>query len=237
MTAPNPLYQEGYSMTDTTDQQAVTVAQIDPCPSCGALPCDQVNTPEPVPATNQAGEADMGIPISHQAGDVALRAAAQKVVDAAPVNGNDRPHPAEYWAGIIALRAALATQPATSQEGERSAFGRELSRLHDLADPIGALAIRLSATANADLEEHGEWTWRDIAAEATRALAATPTSPTLSEDADEFETVEAWEHDDQRELSLLYNHAAHDRPQFNRIQMRQAIRHGRALALAQVKAS
>ncbi len=27
--APNPLYQEGYSMTDTTDQQAVTVAQID----------------------------------------------------------------------------------------------------------------------------------------------------------------------------------------------------------------
>jgi len=27
MTAPNPLYQEGYSMTDTTDQQAVTVAQ------------------------------------------------------------------------------------------------------------------------------------------------------------------------------------------------------------------
>ncbi|MET1083787.1 MAG: hypothetical protein ABWY12_12185 [Burkholderiales bacterium] len=25
--APNPLYQEGYSMTDTTDQQAVTVAQ------------------------------------------------------------------------------------------------------------------------------------------------------------------------------------------------------------------
>jgi len=29
MTAPNPLYQEGYSMTDTTDQQAVTVAQED----------------------------------------------------------------------------------------------------------------------------------------------------------------------------------------------------------------
>jgi hypothetical protein len=49
-------------------------------------------------------------------------------------------------------------------------------------------------------------------------------------DADEFETVEAWEHDDQRQLSLLYNHAAHDRPQFNRIQMRQAIRHGKSLA-------
>jgi hypothetical protein len=30
MTAPNSLYQEGYSMTDTTDQQAVTVAQEDP---------------------------------------------------------------------------------------------------------------------------------------------------------------------------------------------------------------
>ncbi len=29
MTAPKPLYQEGYLMTDTTDQQAVTVAQED----------------------------------------------------------------------------------------------------------------------------------------------------------------------------------------------------------------
>lgn len=55
------------------------------------------------------------------------------------------------------------------------------------------------------------------------------------EDTDEFETVEAWEHDDQRELSLLYNHKAHDRPQFNRGQMRLAIRHGRGLAAAAPK--
>ncbi len=66
-------------------------------------------------------------------------------------------------------------------------------------------------------------------------LAASPECPQAAsaearEDADEFETVEAWEHDDQRELSLLYNHKAHDGPQFNRGQMRLAIRHGKALA-------
>lgn len=65
---------------------------------------------------------------------------------------------------------------------------------------------------------------------AVAAILAATKKP--KEDADEFETVEEWEHDDQRELSLLYNHAAHDRPQFNRIQMRQAIRHGKALMLA-----
>jgi hypothetical protein len=46
---------------------------------------------------------------------------------------------------------------------------------------------------------------------------------------DEFATVEEWEHDDQRELSLLFNHQPHDRPQFNRGQMRTAIRHGKRL--------
>lgn len=51
------------------------------------------------------------------------------------------------------------------------------------------------------------------------------------EDAqDEFATVEDWEHDDQRELSLLYNHRADDSLQFNRGQMREAIRHGKRLA-------
>lgn len=48
--------------------------------------------------------------------------------------------------------------------------------------------------------------------------------------ADEFETVEEFERGDQRELSMLYSHKAHDRPQFNRGQMREAIRHGRRLA-------
>lgn len=38
-------------------------------------------------------------------------------------------------------------------------------------EAIGKLAIHLAATATADEEEHGEWTWRDIAAEATRYFA------------------------------------------------------------------
>jgi len=49
---------------------------------------------------------------------------------------------------------------------------------------------------------------------------------------DEFATVEEWEHDDQRELSSLFNHQPHDRPQFNRGQMRTAIRHGKRLAIS-----
>lgn len=44
----------------------------------------------------------------------------------------------------------------------------------DETDPIGELAIRLAGQANECEEEHGEWTWRDIAAEAIRAR---PTGP------------------------------------------------------------
>jgi len=44
------------------------------------------------------------------------------------------------------------------------------------------------------------------------------------------ERIEAWEQDDQRELDLLYNHRADDSLQFNRGQMRAAIRHGKRIA-------
>lgn len=64
------------------------------------------------------------------------------------------------------------------------------------------------------------------------ALEAATTDDTLPGEVDELATLEAWEHDDQRELSLLYNHRFDDSPQFNRGQMRCAIRHGRRIALA-----
>jgi hypothetical protein len=50
-------------------------------------------------------------------------------------------------------------------------------------------------------------------------------------DSDHFETLETHEHEDQRELMRLYHHEPHDRPQFNRAQMRMAIFHGKQLAL------
>ena len=52
-----------------------------------------------------------------------------------------------------------------------------------------------------------------------------------------MDDIEAWEHDDQRELSLLFNHRADDSLQFNRGQMREAIRHGKRIALEALSAS
>ena len=41
-------------------------------------------------------------------------------------------------------------------------------------DPVGALAIRLAARATALEEEHGEWTWREIAELATAEQQRVP---------------------------------------------------------------
>lgn len=51
--------------------------------------------------------------------------------------------------------------------------------------------------------------------------------------AGEFDELEDHEHEDQRELSLLYRHKFDDSLQFNRGNMRMAIRHGRRLAAQQ----
>jgi len=48
---------------------------------------------------------------------------------------------------------------------------RQARTYADDREAIGALAIHLAATANADQEEHGEWTWRDIASAAIRLLS------------------------------------------------------------------
>jgi hypothetical protein len=56
-------------------------------------------------------------------------------------------------------------------------------------------------------------------------------------DADEFATLEPWEHENQRELSSLYNHRHDNSLQFNRGQMREAIQHGRRLGREQAEAA
>lgn len=58
--------------------------------------------------------------------------------------------------------AALATVAAANDE----VVARGINE-----DPVGTLAIRLSATANEAEEEHGEWTWREIADAAMRLLS------------------------------------------------------------------
>ncbi|KAK4833127.1 hypothetical protein QYF36_006938 [Acer negundo] len=110
----NPLGDD--EMTDTTDQQAVTVAQdrvqfcinaiakLQPHKARFEMEKWLAASPEPVPATNQAGEVKR------------LRAALRDIqYEAERENGG--------WVHLkraIAVHAseALATQPATSQEGE-----------------------------------------------------------------------------------------------------------------------
>ena len=58
---------------------------------------------------------------------------------------------------MVAVCEALTTPPARTYADDREA--------------VGALAIKLSATANEAEEEHGEWTWREIADAAIRLLS------------------------------------------------------------------
>lgn len=74
---------------------------------------------------------------------------------------------------------------------------------------------------------HTKEAWERVAEAARKFIGGADAHYTSQND--EFATVEQWEHDDQRELSLLYNHRADDSLQFNRGQMREAIRHGKRL--------
>lgn len=103
----------------------------------------------------------------------------------------------------------------------REAVAREtLAKQYDASMPSRAAHIR------AGTSDH----------KAIDAILAFAALDSRAGDADEFATVEEWEHDDQRELSRLYIHKAHDGPQFNRGQMRAAIRHGKRLAAPAVDA-
>lgn len=123
-------------------------------------------TPEPVPATNQAGEVAKAL-FDHemrQRGVVAFWD---------DVDEDDR---AGWQLSVnVVLAAALATQPATSQEGEA----------------VDRVAKAIYETGGSFADQHGSIAWADLDGSndaenfrkmARAALAATPTPPTLSED-------------------------------------------------------
>lgn len=136
--------------------------------------------------------------------------------------------------------AALTARPDDGQGEVGIGFvywnpdaGQEYAPNHpiDSGECVDAEHIRPSSLQEDTLWQafQGEFE-RAHALETALAKRTPATGGSDREDADEFETVEAWEHADQLQLSLLYNHGAHDRPQFNRGQMRVAIRHGKRLA-------
>ncbi|NII59806.1 hypothetical protein [Sphingomonas aerolata] len=191
-------------------------------------------SPEPVPATNQAGEvrtllirAGMHEDCDTAVGDVPYSVAARAVAAALATQpatsqegeeraaivsyirrqsdrgadiGNEKPKGstarAAFGGGSLALKrvadnieagehvindnAALATQPATSQEGEWSVNPRTPSVI---LTPHGRISINWS------VQQAGEEVSYDLAEQtaamivsAVNSLAATPTPPTLSED-------------------------------------------------------
>jgi len=179
------------------------------------------NTPEPVPATNQAGEGERAAIVSY------IRRQSDRGADI----GNEKPKGstarAAFGGGSLALKrvadnieagehvindnTALATQPATSQEDARGDFGVGQDELvaglkralqHPAGDHDGwtdagmedaffrwpvvvnALNEALASNRTATSQE-GEGTLANPSTfgKPTFALAATPTPPTLSEDA------------------------------------------------------
>jgi len=122
-------------------------------------------SPEPVPATNQAGEVELAkrigkvqVNMSMDVREIILHGSPNADVDA-----------------ILREIAALTTQPATSQEGEACSFcsGRAATTVADDSDVFPACPTCAAA-----------WV-----ADPGFALAATPTPPTLSEDLREIERL------------------------------------------------
>jgi hypothetical protein len=120
------------------------------------IPSNYSDTPEPVPATNQAGEVER-----------AARAVLARW---------DGSSPETMVALMDGLRAALATQPATSQEGEGQ-LRAAAQFLSDRLDNLEWMDGDLEATLR-DYMGHVD----PAHARLRNALAATPTPPTLSED-------------------------------------------------------
>jgi len=274
--APNPLYQEGYSMTDTTGQQAVTVAQeaeeiariirwidqaIEHAKKHGAtegvwlfgsqwrmvrailgsvssasadyvlvprdddkrdmsdsiLPAAMIDagievldkvqidsldyqagtttdwddgmiavavyramlaaSPEPVPATNQAGEVDVEKIVSRSA-DQILNGFSWETLTG-PDNLRARLSMAARQAVHDTL-AALATQPATSQEGEPRKWQQAIGAEIDRQCSIGAGTCGTADDGSGLFEVNASLDLNGFAQAMSRA--ATPTPPTLSED-------------------------------------------------------
>ena len=154
------------------DLAAVTIAKFNATSDKVGLPHRLAASPEPVPATNQAGEVERR--------DHAREILAQAYDNAGRPESADRVRKAWPYASkpdeLVALDAmiafaALATQPATSQEGERERIARIIQREEfrptctgAALDDICALPPKATHYAAAD-----------------RILTTTPTPPTLSE--------------------------------------------------------
>jgi hypothetical protein len=126
-------------------------------------------------------------------------------------------------------RGVIADDAEQFAENAKSAGAREVDALIQWARGQMALPDG-SGYLGGHIDEHHRYKLREL------VNAIDSAQPAFKEDADEFATVAECEHDEQRELSRLYNHKAHDGPQFNRIQMRVAIRHGKRLAAPAVDA-
>ena len=112
----------------------------------------------PVPATNQAGEVERLV-------EVAIKADPTREHRDYRLNPIYEEEREQYRPAVVAILAALATQPATSQEGEGLA-----GRLRNRTQENPMMAVRD----------------RELMLEAAAALAATPTPPTLPGDDDEL---------------------------------------------------
>jgi len=153
-------------------QPASAVANGDGPQITGDYLMTDISKSEPVPATNQAGEVECREALAALVTAAAeyQEAAQQHISDTRyDEDGNLAARDAEL--SVVALpraRAALATQPATSQEGEDEG-------------PIADAARRIAS-----------WSGNKVGVyqAAKRELAATPTPPTLSEDLRASDTAE-----------------------------------------------
>ena len=138
--------------------------------------------------------------------------------------GGDREHSSRCWGRTSfsdeVLHCYCQTAP-TPMGGEVEALREAVRLALEDADALERIA------EEADDNQWPDWsaTMRQAALRIKTLAAASP-SPAQG---GAFDTLEEWEHDDQRELSRLYRHRFDDSLQFNRSQMRTAIRHGRRL--------
>ncbi len=155
--------------------------QVDPDADAAAYLAAFAASPEPVPATNQAGEVATAVELLEQyAGFIR-----------GDVKADDlERHP--YLPLIEQTIAALATQPATPQEGETREPMAHLGVRYTVA---GVMAEMLAVGVADDEGQLAEDWPLDCRVDVDRwqavirpALAATPTPPTLSEDL--RETIE-----------------------------------------------
>ena len=102
-----------------------------------------------------------------------------------------------------------------------------------MTDLIERVARLCAEGAGDDFDAFGQYWAETHYAETARQIIAALTPPAA--EGEVTDGIEAFQHDDARELGLLYNHYHDDRVQFTRHNMLVAIAHGRRLAHAAPK--